>query len=60
MKKISTYPIVVIKLGAKESSEKRSKRQLFPTPIILNEYPKVLYLKSRVIRTTVADEKKFD
>jgi hypothetical protein len=27
-----TYPIVVIKLGVNESSEKRSRRQLLPTP----------------------------
>lgn len=28
------YPIVVIKLDVKESSEKRSSRQLFPTPAL--------------------------
>jgi hypothetical protein len=28
----ASHPIVVMKLGVKESSEKRSRRQLFPTP----------------------------
>ena len=30
--KLSAYPIVVMKEGVKESSEKRRSRQLFPTP----------------------------
>ena len=30
--KLFPYPMVVIKLVVNESSEKRSKRQLFPTP----------------------------
>lgn len=34
-----THPIVVMKLGVKESSENRSSRQLFPTPVITGMQP---------------------